>query len=69
MECAGENERCAFLAISDWGEYSDVLTLLAKSMSDFAEVFHPNLILSAGDNFYPDGVTVLFRIAFHLIVF
>ncbi len=52
--------RVRWLTIGDWGEEGDPLTRLAASMDRYAEREGPlDLIVSAGDNFYPWGVSGL----------
>ena len=60
MEASPEQKRVRWLAISDWGEEGDPLTALAADMERFAARAGPlDLVVSAGDNFYPSGVSGL----------
>eukprot|EP01012_Entosiphon_sulcatum_P023117 TRINITY_DN28101_c0_g1_i1.p2 TRINITY_DN28101_c0_g1~~TRINITY_DN28101_c0_g1_i1.p2 ORF type:complete len:331 (+),score=47.56 TRINITY_DN28101_c0_g1_i1:40-1032(+) len=46
----------AFLCIGDWGQPLPVTHRVAAAMAHFARLHSVDFVVSAGDNFYPDGV-------------
>jgi hypothetical protein len=46
-----------WLAIGDWGLPLPTLSTLAMSMAAWSKKFRPDFIISAGDNFYRDGIS------------
>ncbi len=51
------NDTCSnFILIGDWGSPGDGLTAVSGQMAEVAEHLTLDFILTAGDNFYPDGV-------------
>lgn len=46
----------SFLVLGDWGMGNVAQQQVADAMSEFAAHTHVDLIMTTGDNFYPDGV-------------
>ena len=44
-------------SIGDWGENTTCFNNITKRMEKLSKVMNPEFIISAGDNFYPNGVS------------
>ena len=50
------SESLRFVAIGDWGNDDGRQYEVAAGMAQWAEFYHPEFVMSLGDNFYPEGV-------------
>ena len=50
------SESLRFVAIGDWGDDDGRQYEVAAAMAEWADVYHPEFVMSLGDTFYTEGV-------------